>query len=128
LPKIIVLLGNYISTSWNIVKNKLKSAFFKYYFTLMLLFLIKNRRIFILWLKCRTERLQRWDLERLNLKWPTKKYGWKRGFSAFGGICKWPNLNRPNVQMAESRASGPPRYALVSVHLLCIRPIPTSNC
>jgi hypothetical protein len=30
-----------------------------------------------------------------------KKYGRKRGFSAFGRICKWTNLNRPNAQMAD---------------------------
>jgi hypothetical protein len=25
----------------------------------------------------------------------------KRGFSAFGRICKWQNFNKPNAQMAE---------------------------
>jgi hypothetical protein len=30
-----------------------------------------------------------------------KNYSRKRGFSAFGRIRKWLNLNRPNVQMVD---------------------------
>jgi hypothetical protein len=44
---------------------------------------------------------------------------WKRGLLVFDRICKWPNLNRPNAQMAE--------IGQIKSNLLWIRPISPCN-